>query len=682
MPKFEAGMEAMLDMFVFETSELLEKLDDILMRTEESELEADDIGEIFRIMHTVKGSAAMMGLQNMSGLAHSLEDLFSLIREDPSIKYDKDALYELLYEGSDGLKHETESLSDDSIPLTDFSDLTARCRAFAQVMQGKPADGAAGTAASGSGSENIFTDGDPDDVYAFKVTYEKTCLMPDIRAMVLLNQVKAQADVIMTLPPDLDDESAGEEISAGGFIIKLKTDKPDDIEAHLSTGINVANVERIKRPSAETAANDTPPLPEPVPEAAAPAPDNPTAPAKKQKQEDKSAGMISVRIEKLDRLVKLAQELVIAESGVLHSSDLAPYKTSIPNFDKAARELKKLTDELQDMVMSVRMVPVNSVFSKMNRVVRDMNKTLGKGVILEMKGENTEVDKSVADLLGDPLMHLVRNAVDHGIEAPDVRAASNKTEAPTVTLSAYYESNDVIVQVTDNGAGMDPHKLLDKARQKGLLTKPENEYTEQECYALIMAAGFSTNESVTEYSGRGVGMDVVKSNIEKVGGSLHVDSKLGVGSVFTIRVPMSLSISTCMGIMLCGQEYAVPVSVLEEAFRAKPEDIIITPDGKESVLMRSTNTVLPVIRLNDHFGLKGGERELTRGIMLVCTSGQKSAALFADDIIEDMQIVVKPFSPYLSAFGLKENGLSGTSVLGDGTIILVADAGEIMKGRV
>lgn len=683
MSKFEAGMEAMLDMFVFETSELLEKLDEILMRTEESALEPDDIGEIFRIMHTVKGSAAMMGLQNMSGLAHSLEDLFSLIREDPSIKYDKDALYELLYEGSDGLKQETEALPDDSIPLTDFSNLTARCRAFAQVMQGKTADEAAAHS-SASGTADIFTDADGDDVFAYKVIYDKSCLMPDIRAMVLLNQVKAQAEVLMTLPNDLDDENAGEDISASGFIIKLKTDKPDEIEAHLRTGINVSAVERLTREAVGQKQTDTPAAPEPekaadTPTAEAPAP----APApKKQKQEDKNAGMISVKLEKLDRLMRLAQELVIAESGVLHSSDLAPHRTSMPNFEKAARELKKLTDELQDMVMSVRMVPVNSVFSKMNRVVRDMNKTLGKGVTLEMIGENTEVDKSVADMLGDPLMHLVRNAVDHGIETPDERAAAGKTDPPVVTLSAFYESNDVLVTVTDNGGGMDPHKLLDKARQKGLLTKPENEYTDQECFSLIMAAGFSTNTTVTEYSGRGVGMDVVKRNIEKVGGSLHVDSKLGHGSTFTIRVPMSLSISTCMGFMLCGQEYALPVSALDEAFRASPEDIIVTPDGTESVMPKGTKEVIPVIRLDDHFGLSGGERELTRGIMLTCSSGGKKAALFIDDIIEDMQIVVKPFSRYLAAFGLKESGLSGTSVLGDGSIILVTDPGEIMKGRV
>ena len=680
MPKYEAGMESMLDMFVFETSELLEKLDEILMRTENDVLAPDDVGEIFRVMHTVKGSAAMMGLTNMSGLAHSLEDLFSLIREDPNISYDKPRLYELLYEGSDGLKNETENLADDSIPLTDFSDLTARCRAFAAEMQGKPAEVQTAQKSGGTGGENYYSPDDGDDVFVFRVTYDETCMMPDIRAMVLLNQVKAQCEVIMTDPADLDDDSAGERISENGFIVKVKTDKPDTIAEHLKAGINVSGAELVERKSAE------PPKPEtPAPETPAAQPEQTAQPEKKspaKKQEEKGGAMISVRIEKLDRLMRLVQELVISESGVLHSSDLAPHRTSMPNFEKSARELKKLTDELQDLVMSVRMVPISGAFNRMNRVIRDMNKTLGKGVELVTVGEDTEVDKSVADMLGDPLMHLVRNAVDHGIETPEERAAAGKTEKPTCTLAAFYEGNDVIVTVTDNGAGMDPNVLLEKARQKGILTKPMGEYTDEDCYNLIMAAGFSTNTAVTQYSGRGVGMDVVKQNLEKVGGTLKVDSQLGVGSTFTIRVPMSLSISSCMGIRICGQEYALPISSLKEVFRAEADELIVTPDGKESVLRHGSDKVLKVIRLDDHFGLDGGKRDLTEGIMLVCTTAQGEAALFTDEIIEEMQIVIKPFSPFLAAFGLKERGLSGTSVLGDGSIILVLDIGEIMKGRV
>ncbi len=690
MAKFEAGMEAMLDMFVFETSDLLAKLDDILMRTEQDELTPDDIGEIFRIMHTVKGSAAMMGLQNMSHLAHALEDLFSLIREDPSIKYDKPALYEMLYAGSDSLKFETENISDDSVPLSDFTDQIAQVRAFAEAMKNggsAPAadTGGAAKAAGGSSGASLYAPDDGDDVFVFDVRYDESCMMPEIRAMVLLNQLSAVGEVLATLPPDLDADDAGDAISANGLIIKVKTADPDGAFVHLAAGINVSNVTPLMRETKPEPAEAPAPAAAPQPEAAAPAPAPaaPAAGAPAKKREDKGGGVISVRLEKLDRLVSLAQEIVIAQSGVLHNSELAPYRNSMPGFEKSARELKKLIDELQDMVMSVRMVPVSGAFSKMNRVVRDMNKTLGKGVKLVFVGDDTEVDKSVNDMLGDPLMHLVRNAVDHGIEPPEERRAAGKTEEPTVTLSAFYDSNDVVITVSDNGAGMDAKKLLEKGRQKGILTKPESEYTEQDCFALIMAAGFSTNTQVTEYSGRGVGMDVVKKNLEKIGGSLSVDSKLGTGSTFTIRVPMSLSVSTCMGVMVSGQEYAIPMTALREAFRPEPEQTVRTPEGREAVCRQGENKLYSVIRLGRHFGTEQEDIPLTEGIILLCdTSGDEDerSALFADALTEEMQIVIKPFSHYLAGFGLKEKGLFGTSVLGDGSIIPVIDVNEVLRG--
>ena len=247
-----------------------------------------------------------------------------------------------------------------------------------------------------------------------------------------------------------------------------------------------------------------------------------------------------------------------------------------------------------------------------------------------------------------------------------------------ITIAADKEKKTT--SISDNGYGMDPRKLLAKGREKGILTKPESEYTEQDCFDLIMAAGFSTNTEVTQYSGRGVGMDVVKKNLEKVGGALLVSSKLGQGSVFTIRVPMSLSISDCLGVMIGGQEFALPVQTMEEAFRAEAKLIVTTPDGRTAVRRHGENRLYRVIRLAEHFGLKGDVEELDKGIMLLCKNENGAAALFADSLTEDMQLVVKPFSPYLAGFGLKEKGLTGTSVLGDGSILIVMDPGEIMKG--
>ena len=673
MPKFDSSMSAMLDVFVFETSDLLEKLDDRLIAAEQEGLSANDIGEIFRIMHTVKGSASMMGLQSISKLAHSLEDLFSLIRDNPSISYDKERLFELLYDGSDSLKGEIESLTDESVPLSDFSDKISAVEAFADIMKGKPA-AQNESGSDGYNANDIFSKDDDDKTAVFKVDFVESCLMPELRAMTLLGQLKNET-LMATLPKNLDDDAAGEQIAAYGFIIKLKTDNP------------LATLEKIKN------AIDVMDAQEVLPQV-----DNPqlvqsnekeqskeTSQQQVKQSESKKSGesganaIISVKLEKLDRLMRLSQEIVIAESEVLHSPDLIPYRNNIPNFDKSARELKKLTDELQDMVMSVRMVPISGAFSKMNRVVRDMNKTLKKNVRLVFEGEETEVDKPVSDMLGDPLMHLVRNAIDHGIEAPQEREAANKTELPLVTLSAYYDASDVIVKVADNGAGMNSAEILEKARQRGLLTKPDSEYTEKEIFDFILAPGFTTNKTVTEYSGRGVGMDVVKKNLEKLGGSLAVDSVFGEGSVFTIRVPMSLSISDCMGLMLCGQEYALPVTYLTEVFRAKKEQIVISPDGHEAVMPSGGGKLLRVIRLSEIFSLSGAVEELDEGIMLICQTAKGEAALFADDVTEAMQIVIKPFSPILASLGLKGAGFAGTSILGDGSIVLVLDTNEILK---
>lgn len=669
MSKFDPGMESMLDTFIFETTELLESLDEILMRTEKDELTADDIGEIFRIMHTIKGSAAMMGLQDMSKLAHSVEDLFYIIREDPDTKYDKPAMYELLFAGSDGLKNEIENINDDSAELTDFTELINSIHAFADVMKGAEQKVEVKVAQS-----DIFPDGEAENIQTFKVKFEESCLMPAIRAMVLLNSIGDIAEVCSTIPQDLNEDSAGDAITQNGFYIKLITDSTQGIIDALKDGINVETAEEIKRPQKT---EEKPAEPE---KAAAPEQKKPAAASEAKSaapKESHSSSIISVRLEKLDRLLDLVAEIVITESGVTSSPDLKNYTGNLDRFSKSARELKKLTDELQDVVMSIRMVPVQSAFSKMSRVVRDMNKKLGKNVELVFKGEDTEMDKSVVDILGDPLMHIVRNAVDHGIETPEERIKAGKTEPARVILSAGCDSSEVIISCEDNGAGMDSKKLLAKAKKNGILTKPENEYTEAECINLIMAAGFSTNEKVTEYSGRGVGMDVVRKNIEKVGGKVIVESELGKGSKFIIKIPLSLSIIDVLGVKSGNTDFSIPVSSVKEIFRAEEGQIIHDPDGSELVMLREK--CLRIIRLSEAFELGGERAELTDGIMLYCSDGGRDAVLFGDELTSDQQVVVKPFSMLLSEYNLKEKGLTGCSILADGSITLIADVNEIFK---
>lgn len=787
MAKIDESMESMLDTFLFETGELLESLDEILMRAEQAEeislIEEEDIAEIFRTMHTIKGSAAMMGLQNMSALAHAMEDMFFIIRERTYVRTDKNALFELLYKSGDALKNELGDLTDEDIPLTDFSGLigdihslaayfkgeseeqgeeveplpegifeenepenmltyrviysdscampSARamvlirklgavgevCRTVPQDLEEDKADeqikgsglfvkliaddraAAEGILAAGMNVESfelftreqlntaaaeeeevqqeieipegVFLPDDPEELLTYRVMYSESCAMPSARAMVLLRKLGTFAEVIRTLPADMDDDGADELIMKQGLYIRLTTDDVKAVEGLLDNGTNVESVLPVKKPAPKAAQKEE------ISERKTSAEGERTN-GRAQRREHKEQSLLTVKLEKLDKLLDLVSEIVISESAVLSSPDLRGLESRLDRFNKSSRELKKLTDELQDVVMSLRMVPVSTAFQKMNRVVRDMNNTLKKNALLVFRGEDTEVDKSIIDMLGDPLMHIVRNAVDHGIETPEERAAAGKTNPPTVTLSAGYESNEVVISCRDNGAGMDPGKILAKAKKNGLLTKPEGEYTEKEIFSFVLAAGFSTNEEVTQYSGRGVGMDVVKQNIEKVGGKLIVSSKLGKGSTFTIRIPLSLSIVDVLSVEVGRSSLSIPAAAVREAFSCKAEELITDPEGNEFVYLRER--CFPLIRLGDRLQLESDIAEPTEGIFIYCREGQFEAVLLADRIVCDQQVVVRPFSPLLDGLHLKEAGLAGCSILGDGSITIILDMLSLLGG--
>lgn len=682
MSKFDAGMEGMVDTYIYETTTLLEQLDDILIRAEKSDLEADDIAEIFRIMHTIKGSSAMMGLQNMSTLAHAVEDLFYIIREDPSVTFDKDALYELLFEGSDNLKNEIDVIQDDNQELTDFSELMGKIRGFASVMKGEAVKE---EETSATEEIQVYDESDPESIKAIKITYDESCLMPAIRAMLLIRSLGNVCQVVGTIPEDVDDDSAGDFITKNGFFVRVVAEGNEgDIEEAINNSLNIEKFEWLERKKPEEKAEKPQQVEEPKQEAVkqpvteeAKKPQEAKAQPKGDSKKSGSDSIISVKLSKLDALLDLVSEIVITESMVSSSPDLKLVDTPLEQFSKSSRQLKKLTDELQDIVMSIRMVPVASAFTKMNRVVRDMNNKLGKGVELVLEGEDTEADKSVVDILNDPLMHLVRNAVDHGIEEPSVRAEKGKTETPRVTLSAYEESGEVVIKVTDNGAGMDPDKLLQKAERNGILTKPKSEYTESEALNLIMQAGFSTNEKVTEYSGRGVGMDVVRSNIEKVGGKITVESKLGVGSSFVIKIPLSLSIIEVLGVMVGKTYFSIPIMSIRESFRVTSENIVSDNEGNDMIRLRGR--FIPVIRLSEIYDIPQARENFEDGIMIMCEADGKRVCLFADEIVSDMSVVVKPFSPLLNRQGVKDNGMSGCSILGDGSITIILDVKTIFE---
>ncbi len=384
--------------------------------------------------------------------------------------------------------------------------------------------------------------------------------------------------------------------------------------------------------------------------------------------------IISVDVVKLDKLMDLMGEMVIAEAMVTQNPELRTMQLN--SFYKAARQLRKITGELQDMVMSIRMVPLSATFRKMYRIVRDMDRKLGKEVELKLVGEETEVDKNIIEHISDPLMHLVRNCVDHGIEAPGVREAAGKPREGRIILEAKNAGSEVIVTISDDGNGLDRDKILQKAMEQGLINESEHEITDREIYNLILLPGFSTNDHVTEFSGRGVGMDVVTKNLEAIGGLVSIDSRKGTGTVTTLKIPLTLAIIDGMNIRVGDAKYTLPITSIQETFQAKERDIVRDPDDREMIMVRGQ--CYPILRLHKLYGVNTDITDLAKGIMLMVEQDGKSLCLFADELLGQQQVVVKALPDYIKKTK-KIEGLAGCTLLGDGSISLIINIGGLFS---
>ncbi len=692
MARYDTSMESMVEMYVLETTSLLEQLDEILMRTEKSNaLGSEDINEIFRIMHTIKGSSAMMGLENMSTLAHAIEDMFYILRENSDVQYSMSHLYEIVFNASDLLKAEIEMIQDSGDP-TDFSQLKTQIKDYIeQIKNGgdAPAKEVAAPQQAESQAVEIPQSQDTDKT-TVRVFFEDGCQMENLRAMILLNTIKDECEFLESVPPDVETNSETSKIIVdNGLLITFKSHTcPEDIYTHIENALNVKSYEII-----ENVAQSAPVVEEKPQVQSAPAANKtetskpkdtpkPPAPAQQQMQQQVTSkapvkqSLISVNLNKLDHLLDMVGEIVITEAMVVSNPDLKGLK--LESFNKATRQLRKLTDELQDVVMSIRMVPLSGVFNKMSRIVRDMNIKLGKDVDLVFQGEETEVDKSVIDNLNDPMMHLVRNAMDHGIETAEEFANSGKTEKSRVTLSAFNTSGEVVIVVADNGKGINKDKVMAKAKENGILTKDEKDYTDKEIYNLIMAPGFSMKEAVTEFSGRGVGTDVVKKNIEKIGGTVSVDSKFGEGTSFIIKIPLSLAIVDGMEVSVGKSIFTIPTSSIKESFKLNEKQLIHDTEKGEMIMLRGN--CYPLIRIHEIYNIQPKSADLYDGIIIVTEADGKTSCLFADELVGEQQVVVKPFSPLLNKYDIKKKGMAGCSILGDGSITIILDINNIING--
>lgn len=694
------------------------------------------INEIFRHMHTIKGNSMMMMYDQVAELAHTLEDLFDYLRKNPEVTPNFKVLTDLVLDALDFTKGEVESLSSNGAMNGKADVLRGNIKEFLSSLQFMNPEAAPPETKSTVDNQKYFiapagSSAKPQEestesihFYAVHIRFEEGCEMENVRAFSIVHQFKDMTEEIIHQPANLiEDDQAGQTIKDAGFQMALVTgmdlvtfeghmakvafiepaeiveidattymelnsgdksyqmifDNSAEVTVEVASQLSTDDVtletaeiilkpeEMVLEPEEHIPVKADLPPKEEIPQKKVAAQQNPQSSG-----QTGSGGYINVAINKADKLMDLIGELVVSESMVTKNPDL--HGLELDNFNKASRQLRIVINELQDLIMSIRMVPLTLTFQKMSRIVRDMSNKLDKDIELTLIGEETEVDKNVIERIADPLMHIIRNSIDHGIEDKESRLQTGKPLKGSVTLEARHSGGDVWISIKDDGKGLDRNKILAKASEKGLLIKPHEEYTDREAYHMIFHPGFSTKEQITEFSGRGVGLDVVTRNIEELGGSVLVDSTVGKGSDFSLKIPLTLAIMDGMMIQVGESIFTVPIISIKDSFNIKQKEILIDPDGNEMVMVRGE--CLPIVRLHHRFALDTPVKELTKGILTMVEYDGRSALLFADAILGEQQVVVKP----LSKFMRKIKGISGCALLGDGRISLILDPSGIVNG--
>lgn len=681
--------EPMLEMFLFETSQQVEQLEMYILECEkENGFSQDSINDIFRIMHTIKGSAAMMMFNDISNLAHSIEDIFYYLREEKPKELNYSTLSDLVLSSIDFIKLELEKIKNGDQADGKSSNLSEELRRFLITIKSDNNSYSINNETRKSFknlkyyiSQEKTIASSYKNMFKAVVYFEDGCEMENIRAYTIIHSLKDLTSEVYYLPEDIiDDDMNAEVIRQNGFTIYLKSDCSyemmrdffnqtiflKDLELYqLEDDKEFEQFNKEKRLSIQDKPIKTPVIK-----------DNGKLESVHIDHQASTniQSMISVGVSKLDKLMDLVGEMVIAEAMVVQNPDLVGLE--LDNFQKAASQLNKITGEIQDMVMSIRMVPLSTTFHKMNRIIRDLSKKLHKEIELHIVGEDTEVDKNIIEHISDPLMHLVRNAIDHGIEDMEERLRKGKIKTGAITLKAKNAGSDVLIIVRDDGKGLDKNKILKKARENGLMYRAESEMTEREIFNLILLPGFSTKENISEISGRGVGMDIVANNIEAIGGYITVDSVLDQGTVITLKIPLTLAIIDGMNIKVGNSCYTIPTTSIKESFRPRAKDLIIDPDGNEMIMVRGK--CFTILRLHKCFNVNTDVEDVTEGILIMVEQDNKLLCVFADELLGQQQVVVKALPEYIKKYK-KIKGLAGCTLLGDGSISLILDVAGLIS---
>ena len=692
MSSNEFSREPMLEMFIFETNQLNEQLEEVIIECEKNKKLGDEaINEIFRIMHTTKGSAAMMLFNNIAEAAHSLEDLFFFVRENKHINVDFEKLTDLVLTGIDFIKTEVNKIENGKEADGTSNALVLRVKDYLAIMKCNNEDKGIVETEKKQDKKQMYYISKYENVlssaamkYKAHIFFEEDCQMENVRAFMVVHNIKDIASELFYIPEDIiENNECSEYIRQNGFIIYFETvTEYNGLSTILNQSAYLKSVdleqieeypEKIRKSFTKKQISfedetKTDELGNPLILMVNETVDRENADLTKT---NKTQSIISVNITKLDMLMDLVGEIVISEAMVTKNPDLEGLV--IDNFNKASRQLRKLTNELQDIVMSIRMVPVSMTFHKMNRIVRDMSRKLNKEVDLDIIGEETEIDKNIIDHLSDPLMHLIRNSLDHGIEDKEDRIKLGKNPTGTITLEAKNAGGDVWIIVRDDGKGLNREKILNKARGQGIITKPDNELTDKEVFSLILLPGFSTKEAVTEFSGRGVGMDVVKKNIDSLGGTISIESTLGSGTSILIKIPLTLAIIDGMEIGVGKSKYTIPTTSIRESFKVNEHSVVSDSEGHEMIMIRGQ--AYSIVRIHKIFNKKFAVTTLKDGIMIMVEADSNAACIFADELLGQQQVVVKALPKYIK----KADGIAGCTILGDGSISLILDINSILE---
>lgn len=675
------NMNQYLDIFIEESKEHLQNMNQLLLELETSPDNLDLLNEIFRIAHTLKGMSGTMGFNKIASLTHEMENVLQLIRnkEIPVTEYIIDVLFECfdtLEEYINKLVNTGDEGDLDPSPL-----ITKLCN----IMDNKNSVEKQKNNAAKDEEKNDKTDEDnfsieTEDItknvickaneqgfkaFKIKVHLNPNCMLKSARAFIVFNTLEKFGEIIKSKPTA--EEIEDEKFDTSFEIIYLTKLNKSAIENEILNISEIANVmiSQIKLENIPKSSNkkdtETKGL------------QNEFVKQEKAKNNQnknlklKTSKTVRVDIDRLDNLMNLVSELIIIKTRL---EDIEDSKTK-QNMIEAVEYLERITTSLHDAVMKVRMVPIERVFNRFPRMVRDLSKELGKDISLYMTGEETEVDRTVIDEIGDPLIHLIRNSIDHGIEGPNERRKLNKPETGTVSLRAYPDGNNVVIEVQDDGKGIVVEDIKAKAISRNLITKDAaDNMNDQELINLLFKPGFSTADKISDISGRGVGLDVVKTKIESLGGLVEVHSELNKGTKFIIRLPLTLAIIQALMVMVGDEKYALPLNSIKEITTIKSKDIRKV-QNQEVVLYR--NNTLPILRMNNILKVNLDLEDKDEIIVVVVKKGDKMAGLVVDDLIGQQEIVIKSLGKYLSGIKI----IAGATILGNGQIALIVDPNSL-----